>query len=261
MLLNIDAGERDDEPRALYEMAHSLNIACGGHAGDEASMARVLEACRRYGVRAGAHPSYPERDSFGRRTMPIATRDLARSVEGQCRALARVAAELDVQIRHIKFHGALYHDANRDPERMDACAQAAESALTELTRRCELIWVGPPKGEIRGWASRMGRAFEREGFADRGYRADGSLIPRGEPGAMLVRVDAALAQVAALAEQCETVCVHGDTPHALEFARAIRVYLDSSMNRGAAQNRRASRDAAASVSASLDTVDASEDRR
>ena len=148
VLLNVDAGEHDDEPEALYALAHSLNIASGGHAGDDASMERVLRACLHHGVRAGAHPSYPDRASFGRVSMLIEPAALARSVREQCARLAVIAARVGVPLAHAKLHGALYHDANRDP----ALAALVLGAIREVLG--PVIIVGPPRGEHSAKACR-----------------------------------------------------------------------------------------------------------
>ena len=221
VLLNVDAGEHDDEPEALYTLAHALNIACGGHAGDDASMERVLRACLHHGARAGAHPSYPDRASFGRVSMPIEPAALARSVREQCARLAVIAARVGVPLAHAKLHGALYHDANRDP----ALAAATLTAVVEALGA--VIVVGPPEGQLRQFCAREGLRYEREGFADRALRSDGTLVPRTEPGALITDPSRAAAQALALAGSGhDTICVHADTAGALEIARTVRAALD-----------------------------------
>jgi len=221
VLLNVDAGEHDDEPAALYALAHALNIACGGHAGDEPSMERVLRACLAHGVRAGAHPSYPDRASFGRISMSIEPAALARSVREQCARLGAIAVRVGVPLAHAKLHGALYHDANRDPVLAAATLGAVVDALGPVTV------VGPPDGELRQLCAREGFPYEREGFADRSLRSDGTLVPRAEPGALITDPARAVAQALALAlAGRETICVHGDTGGALAIARAVRAALD-----------------------------------
>lgn len=223
VVLNIDAGEHDDEPDALFGLAHALNVACGGHAGDEASMARVLAACRAHGIRAGAHPSYPDREGFGRATMRLAPDALARSLTDQCARLAAIAARLGVPVAHAKLHGALYHDANRDPALAALAVRAIVSALGRITI------VGPPAGALSQFCAREGLPYEREGFADRAMRSDGTLVPRGEPGALITDPDLAAAQALRLArEGHDTLCVHADTTGALAIARAVRQALDAS---------------------------------
>jgi UPF0271 protein len=222
VLLNLDAGEHDDEPDALYALAHALNVACGGHAGDDASMTRVLSAARMHGARAGVHPSYPDRAGFGRTTMEIDREALVRSLQAQCAALARIARGLGVPLVHAKLHGALYHDANRDPILAEACVRAVLAALGPV------VIVGPPKGALSQLCAREGLSYAREGFADRAMREDGTLVPRSEPGALITDPSRAAAQALRLARDgCETICVHADTAGALEVARAVRAALDA----------------------------------
>lgn len=215
--LNVDAGELPDEVEALYAVAHLLNVACGGHAGDEASMARVAEVARRHAVQVGAHPSYPDRAGFGRRTVPMDVAALGAAVEAQCRRLAAVVGE----VGHVKPHGALYHDADRDPALAAAFVDGALAALGGVTV------VGPAGGALARAAADRRVPYLVEGFADRGVGPDGRLIPRGQPGASITDPAAAAAQAAALVAtgRVDTICVHGDTPGALAIARAVRAVL------------------------------------
>ena len=221
--LNIDAGEHDDEPKDLYLLAHAVSIACGGHAGDELSMRRVLLACARAGTRAGAHPSYEDRDGFGRRDVAIEPATLEKSVRAQCEKLATVARACGVTVSHVKAHGALYHSANREPRIARAFVAGARAALGSP------LVLGPVAGELRRAAEEAGLSFAREGFADRAMRADGSLVPRGEPGAVITDPGAARAQARRLAAAgvFDTLCVHGDTTGAVAIARAVRDELDA----------------------------------
>jgi UPF0271 protein len=219
-LMNLDAGEYADEPEELWAMFDVLNIACGGHAGDLASMERVVGFCARAGVTVGAHPSYPDRENFGRRTLAIAADTLAAAVGAQCAALAEVARRHGQPIVYVKPHGALYHDANKDPAFARGVVGAAIGALGD-----DITIVGPPKGALRDAATARGVKFASEGFADRRMRADGSLVPRGEPDALLTEPAAAAAQARALVDQVETICVHADTPGSLAIARAVHEAL------------------------------------
>jgi len=221
--LNVDAGELDDEPAELYALAHAVSIACGGHAGDERAMERVLRECAKTGTRAGAHPSYEDREGFGRRELAVEPAILGASVEAQCARLAEVARGCGIALSHVKAHGALYHAANRDPETARIVVAAARRALGAP------LVVGPPEGELRRAAAAAGLAFAREGFADRALRKDGSLVPRGEPGAVIGDPLAARAQAQALAISgtFDTLCVHGDSPGAVAIARAVRAELDA----------------------------------
>src|SRR3954469_2735987 len=127
--LNIDLGELPGEPAELFALATTVNVACGGHAGDKASMARALSFAMARGARVAAHPSYPDREGFGRTSMAIAPADLARAIEEQCAALATIARRLGYAVARVKPHGALYHDAARDPAIAAALLDGAARGL------------------------------------------------------------------------------------------------------------------------------------
>ncbi len=222
ILLNVDVGERPEEPEDLYLLADAVSVACGGHAGDAASMTRALTACAAHGTRAGAHPSYPDRARFGRSSMSISLDALERAIREQCCTLAAVARSTGTALAHAKLHGALYHDAARDHAIAEACGRGIVRALGPVTI------VGPAHSEIERLARTIGCGFEREGFADRAMRPDGSLVPRSEPGAILASAERAAAQAEALVRsgEIDTICVHGDTPGAVSIARAVREALD-----------------------------------
>jgi len=222
--LNVDLGELPGEPEELYSIATMVNVACGGHAGDEATMERACELARHAGARLAAHPSYPDRAGFGRTSvvMPIAA--LVASVRSQIEALARVARRVGIPIEAVKPHGALYHDAARDPAIAAAVVEGIDAALG-----VPVALVGPPEGALARLAAAQGRAYVREGFADRAYGPDGNLVPRTQKGALITNPTAARAQASRLAGAgtFETLCVHGDTPGALTIARAVREALVS----------------------------------
>lgn len=220
--LNIDLGELPDEPEALYAIATQANVACGGHAGDEASMARAVELAKREGARVAAHPSYPDRAGFGRKSPPIDDETLARSVEEQCAALARVAQARGVDVTIVKPHGALYHDVHRDRGRARAFLEGVRDALG-----AGVAIVGYPGSPLAADAEALGMRFLAEAFADRGYADDGTLLPRGTPGALLEDPEDAAAQALRLARRVDTICVHGDTPGAVAIARAVRDALSA----------------------------------
>lgn len=225
-LLNVDAGELEDEPEALYRLAQLVNVACGGHAGDARSMDRVVRIARAAGSRIGAHPSYPDREGFGRRTMAITATALEHALVQQCEALSAVTRALaraeGESVFSVKPHGALYHDANRDLAIARAVVRAARSVYGEW-----ITVIAPPGGALAAAAREAGLAFLREGFADRGVRADGSLIPRGEPGALVTDPAVASARAMELARSgaVDTICVHGDTPGAIDVLAAVREAL------------------------------------
>ncbi|MBK6460130.1 MAG: LamB/YcsF family protein [Myxococcales bacterium] len=218
-LVNVDAGELDDEPTELWSLAHVLHVACGGHAGDDASMRRALGRAAEAGCRVGAHPSYPDREGFGRRAIALPSGALVESLRAQCASLRAVAEQAGVALSSLKPHGALYHDA--------AVSPALARDLAELTR--ELLGpgaalVGPPQCALRDAARDAGVPYLREGFADRGYAADGALLPRSAAGALLSAPATAVAQARALwaTGAIDTLCVHGDNPAAVPLLRALR---------------------------------------
>ncbi|HYI00918.1 5-oxoprolinase subunit PxpA [Hyalangium sp.] len=223
-LLNIDLGELPDEDEQLYALAHVANIACGAHAGDEASIRQALERCSRHGTRAGAHPSYVDREGFGRRAMDVTPEVLRAQVAEQCARLAAQARALGVPVEFAKPHGALYHSANREP----SLARAVVSAVSEVLGP-RVIVIGPGSGALREAAREAGLSYAREGFADRGTLPDGTLVPRGQPGAVITDPRVAKENALRLARggTIDTLCVHGDTPGALAVAREVRAALDS----------------------------------
>lgn len=218
-LLNVDGGELDDEPLELYALADVIHVACGGHAGDDASMERVTRACAAVGTRVGAHPSYEDREGFGRRAKTVAPDVLAASIALQCSRLLAIAKRVGIALASMKPHGALYHAAHADDATARACVDGAVRALGSA-----IAIVGPAGGALERAARAAGLSFQREAFADRGVRADGTLVPRGEPGALIVDPAAAAARAGELAARgdVDTLCIHGDTPGAVVIARAVR---------------------------------------
>jgi len=207
--LNADVGEgltTDDE---LLGIVTSANVACGFHAGDGETMQRLSELAAELGVAVGAHVGYHDREGFGRRDLDVdASLIEAETTEqiGLLQAYGRVA--------YVKPHGALYHRASADEE----CAQAIVSGtLAAAGPRAMLAFPG---SKLFTAAEAGGLAAVSEGFADRGYDANGQLVARGEPGALL-GADAAVGQAVALAGRVGSICVHGDSPGAVELARRV----------------------------------------
>lgn len=219
--INVDAGELPDEPEELAQFAHVLHVACGGHAGDEDSMRRTLARAKRHRSRVGAHPSYPDREHFGRKTMVLPYDVLAASLRTQVAALALLAEAAGLALMSLKPHGALYHAANAD--------RGLAELLADIAREhgAGLALVGPPRGELANAAAAAKLDFFAEGFADRRYEADGTLRDRRHADAVLASVDEAVAQARVLAARGDlrTLCVHGDTPHAVPLLRALRQAL------------------------------------
>ncbi len=224
--LNIDLGELPGEPAELYELATVVNIACGGHAGDEATMRRALESAERSGARVSAHPSYPDRENFGRRSIELPADELRASVARQVRTLRELAAERKMRVLAVKLHGALYHDVSG---REELARMIVEIFTEEVARgEPEAVLIGPGRGALCARARDQEIPYLREGFADRGVDASGRLIPRDAPGALLEEPARAAERAIQLAEsgEVETICVHGDTKGAVEIARAVRRALE-----------------------------------
>lgn len=232
--LNADLGETVDgvptaDDDAMFALVSSANVACGGHAGDAESMRASVERARREGTAVGAHPSYPDRQNFGRLAMPIDQATLQRSLDAQLDALAEAGAD----IRYVKAHGALYNMAAHDEEHAAAIAGAAARLSRDLGRELTVFGLG---GRIERAVERAGLPFAREAFLDRGYAVDGALIPRAEPGAVLHDPEAAARRAVRIARDGEvdavdgsviqvaavTLCVHGDTAEAVAMARGVR---------------------------------------
>ena len=173
--INADVGEGFDD-EALLASVDRASIACGGHTGDETSMRTALRRCRAAGVVPGAHPSYPDREGFGRRGLAIEPAALADAVAAQIQALAAIARQLGVSLSHVKPHGALYLRAGHD-------ATTAEAVLDGVLRIAPFALLAPPGSALLVAAQRRGLAVLREGFVDRRYLADGRLAPRDRPGA------------------------------------------------------------------------------
>ena len=241
--LNADLGEGCGSDEALLELVSSANIACGGHAGD----VETMRACARWavakGVSIGAHPSYPDRENFGRTEMAHIPSNLHESLLEQLKTLEKIVHEEGGKIVHVKPHGALYNQAARNPE----LARVVIAAIRAFDPN--VVVVGLAGGALVAAARDAGMRTSEEAFADRGYQADGSLVPRGTPGAMIEDEDTMIKRILEMiihrrvksidGNWCklnaETLCLHGDGPHAIAFARRIRKALDEQQITVAAQ--------------------------
>ena len=235
MDLNADLGEGDPYDAELLGIVSSCNIACGGHAGDEESMKTTIELALKNDVAIGAHPSYPDREGFGRRSGFMAANALAEPLREQLRNLNDVAAGLDAVVSHVKPHGALYNDAAND----EALAEVVASAVVDMPAR--YVLVGQPGSALEHAAQALGIPFVAEAFVDRAYRADGRLVLRSEAGAVYQDPEVMAAQAVSLAitqrvnsidgrsieVRADTLCIHGDTPNAPDAARAVRDALET----------------------------------
>ncbi|MDE3161023.1 MAG: 5-oxoprolinase subunit PxpA [Acidobacteriota bacterium] len=216
--LNCDMGELEDAAHEAALMAYvtSANIACGGHAGDEATMERTARLAQMRGVRIGAHPSYPDRANFGRLEMTLTTAEIEMTVQQQIARLEAVVARLGARITHVKPHGALYNVAARD-ERIARAIGRAVAAWNPAVTLFGLL--GSIALEV--WRG-MRLNVAAEAFADRRYELDGSLRSRQFADALITDPEEAAAQAGRFAREAkaQTICVHGDTPGAVEIAKA-----------------------------------------
>lgn len=219
----------------ILDHVSSANIACGFHAGDPSTMRRVVQAALQKGVRVGAHPGLPDLQGFGRRVMQVSPDEVHAMMLYQIGALAAFARAAGGALSHVKPHGALYNMAARDRALADAIARAVHDFDPRL------VLFGLAGSELIRAGESAGLPVAAEVFADRGYRDDGSLSPRGQPGALIEDADAAAAQVrqmvvtgtvrassgADVPVRADTLCIHGDQPGALAFVRRIRAELET----------------------------------
>ncbi len=237
--LNCDLGEsfgayRIGNDEALMPLITSANIACGYHAGDPQTMDRTVRLAVEHGVAVGAHPGFPDLVGFGRRPMRLSATEIENDILYQVGALAAFVRAAGRTLAHVKPHGALYNMASKDIEIARAVARGVARAGPEL------ILVGLAGSALIQAAQEAGLRAAQEAFADRAYEADGTLRSRSLPGAIHHDPQAAAAQAVQIARDgyvtaiggerlplaADTLCIHGDTPEALEIARAIRHQLE-----------------------------------
>jgi UPF0271 protein len=233
--LNADLGEGSGQDAELFELISSANIATGFHAGDSDTMHAAVCAAREHGVAIGAHPSFFDRENFGRKELNVAYQEVFDAVAYQLGIFQAIASALDVRPNHVKPHGALYNMAVREAKLADAIARAIESVDSKL------ILFAPDKSELARAGEAHGLQIAREIFADRNYLNDEWLVPRTRPDALLHDPRQAAARVLRMLREGkvrsvegsdvdvrgETICVHGDTPGAVEFARELRTRLEN----------------------------------
>jgi 5-oxoprolinase (ATP-hydrolysing) subunit A len=220
--LNADLGEGGSEDAALMELVTSANIACGGHAGDEDTMRRTIALALAAGVAAGAHPGYEDREHFGRLAMAFPLARVTDLVARQVERFSKLAAEAGAPLHHVKPHGALYNQADRDAD----FAAAVVAGITRVTKDAMLYAL--PGSRLAAAGKAAGLPVCLEAFADRRYLASGSLMPRNEPGAFISDVDEAVGQGMehARSGKVGTLCVHGDGPTAVKILRKLRAGLE-----------------------------------
>lgn len=230
--LNCDLGEGYASDELLMPWISSANIACGYHAGDMDTMRRTVELCLEHNVAIGAHPSYPDRENFGRVDMMdvhLGLQDLPYIVQDQLLLLMEICAAAGTRLHHVKPHGALYNRAAKDKFVSEAICIAIKVIDPSL------ILYGLSGSDMEAAANTTGLRFMREVFADRTYQQDGSLRPRSLPGALIEDTAQSVQQVLQMIEEgtvrtfenkiipmhADTICIHGDGKHAIEFARSI----------------------------------------
>ncbi|MEN4911089.1 5-oxoprolinase subunit PxpA [Erwinia amylovora] len=228
--LNADLGEGCAHDRALLQLVSSANIACGFHAGDAQTMLQSVRWALEFNVAIGAHPGFADRKNFGRSPQQLPPETVYAQVVYQLGALKALAEGEGGKLVHVKPHGALYNQAAKDPVLADAIARAVS-----VTDRA-LVLVGLANSELIRAGKRHGLTTRQEVFADRAYQRDGSLVARGQPGALVENDAQAIRQTLTMIQkgqvqslggdwvkvQADSICLHGDGPHALDFARQLR---------------------------------------
>jgi UPF0271 protein len=236
--INCDMGEsfgryQLGQDTALIEQITSANIACGFHAGDPLVMSQTVQLAKKYGVAIGAHPAYPDLQGFGRRTMGMSAAEIEAFTLYQVAALAGFVHAAGVELAHVKPHGALYNHAAKNIEAAHAIARAVAGFSKEL------ILVGLAGSFFADAAAGVGLKYASEGFPERGYNPDGSLMSRQLPGAVIDSPEQAAAQALRLVKEgikvtsgdqqgtfrVDTLCIHGDSPNAPAVSQAIHAAL------------------------------------
>jgi len=237
--LNSDLGEsfgqwRMGDDAAMLDIVTSANVACGFHAGDPAGILRTLQAAAAKGVAVGAHVAYPDLVGFGRRNLDIASDELTADVLYQIGALQALARAAGTRVTYVKPHGALYNTIAQDQRQ----AQAVIAALRQLNEGLVLVCLaGSP---LLGWARAAGLTCVAEAFADRAYTPEGTLVSRRLPGAVLHDAELVAQRMLRLVQdgvveaidgsltriEAESICVHGDSPGAVDMAHALRRHLE-----------------------------------
>ena len=243
--LNADLGEADNPGWAndeieMLQYISSANIACGGHAGSDESMSRMILGAQKHNVVIGAHPSYPDREFFGRKSFKIGrdigAQELKLTLVSQISKLINLAESANERVRYVKPHGALYNDAMKDTEKADIIAGAISSFKQNL------IFLGGPNSEMKIAAKKYGLKYVSEGFADRRYTEDGHLQSRNIKGSVIEKQNERISQARNIVLnqsvitasgkkmpiKVDTICLHGDSPGALRTAKKIRNQFEKS---------------------------------
>ena len=238
--LNSDLGESFGAytigmDEAVIAHISSANVACGYHAGDPLVMDKTVAACKAAGVAVGAHPGFPDQMGFGRRNMACSPREVKAYIQYQLGALLAFTAAHGLTLQHVKPHGALYNMAAKDSD----LARAVAEGVACVNR--DIILLGLAGSKLLEAGAQAGLRVASEVFADRAYQADGSLVPRSQPGAVIHDRDTAIARTIRMVKEgrvtaitgedipiaAHSICVHGDNPSAVEFVKSIRARLEA----------------------------------
>lgn len=232
--LNCDMGEGFDTDGSIMPLISSVNIACGAHAGDGATIKKTITLALQHQVAIGAHPSYPDKEGFGRKEIQLSETEIYTTIVEQVNLVRTIAKEMGGKLHHVKPHGALYNTSAKDP----MVAAAIARAVTDIDP--SLILYGLPESESSKAAKAVGLNFCNEVFADRTYTDEGQLTPRSQPDALITDEDGSISQVLQMVQlgmvnsvnsrsipiKADTICIHGDGPHAFSFAKRIRAELE-----------------------------------
>lgn len=227
-------GEGVGNEKDLVPYINAANIACGYHAGDAATMQYVIELCLQYNVHIGAHPSFPDKENFGRTAMQLPLTDIYTIVTDQLKIINEIVKKNNAKLHHVKPHGALYNMAAKDAALANVIAQAVKDFDASL------MYYGLSGSVMIIEAEKLGLKTANEVFADRTYQANGALTARSQPNALLHDKDALIKQVLKIIQQnkvtatsgeeifilADTICIHGDGIHAVEFAKAIHQLIN-----------------------------------
>ena len=231
--INCDVGEGVANEAQLFPFITSCNIACGGHTGNKVTIKETLHLAKKYDVRIGAHPSYPDRENFGRKSLSMDAKEFSKSIVSQIGLLESICKEENVSLKHIKPHGALYNDLAKSEELARLFLDAIHDYKTKL-----VLFV-PFDSVIQSLAKNEGFQIMVEAFADRNYNEDLSLVSRGLPNALITEPQKVLNHLVLMAKEhkvktitntyknmvADTFCIHGDTPEALQILMYITIEL------------------------------------
>ncbi len=213
MQINCDLGEGIGNDAELMPYIDEANIACGFHAGDAFTMRETVALCIRHKVKIGAHPSYLDRENFGRKEIELSPEEIYLLVRKQVETLKKITEQAGAKLNHVKPHGALYNISAKN----EAVAKAIAKAVKDIDS--SLILFGLKNSHSIAAAKNIGLITAEEAFADRRYESDGSLTPRSQPGACFTKIQDVLNQVEKI--KADTWCIHGDGPYAVDFAKAL----------------------------------------